>query len=94
MHFCKRHFNNDCRGVPGNRGAPLFFIPKGALTHHLPRRRKLHIPRFAASGKARSFRCSSSPYKVIRLCGDPLQAVVWPCGQRALCEADAASADA
>ena len=37
----------------------------------LPRRRKLHIPRFAASGKARSFRCASSPHKSIRFCGGP-----------------------
>lgn len=28
-----------------------------------PRRRKLHIPRFSASGKARSFRCSSFPHE-------------------------------
>ena len=26
-----------------------------------PRRRKLHIPRFAVNGKALSFRCASSP---------------------------------
>ena len=38
-----------------------------------PRRRKLHIPRFPASGKARSFRCSASPRKVVRLCGGPNQ---------------------
>ena len=38
-----------CLRVPVETGTP-------------PRRRgKLHIPRFAASGKARSFRCSSSP---------------------------------
>ena len=37
------------------------------------RRSKLHIPRFAASGKARSFRCSSSPNRT-RLRWAP----VWP----------------
>ena len=35
------------------------------------RRRKLHISRFCLTAKARSFRCSSSPHKVMRLCGDP-----------------------
>ena len=37
----------------------------------LPRRRKLHIPRFAASGKAHSFRCSSFPHKISDFAGDP-----------------------
>ena len=37
----------------------------------LPRRRKLHIPRFAASGKAHSFRCSSFPHKIFDFAGDP-----------------------
>ena len=37
----------------------------------LPRRRKLRIARFAASGKTHSLRCSSSPHKAMRLCGDP-----------------------
>ena len=35
------------------------------------RRRKLHILRFPASGKAHSFRCFSSPRKARRLCGGP-----------------------
>ena len=42
-----------------------FYIPL------LPRRRKLHIPRFAASGKAHSFRCSSFPHKISDFAGDP-----------------------
>jgi hypothetical protein len=37
----------------------------------LPRRRKLRIVRFTASGKTHSLRCSSSPHKAMRLCGDP-----------------------
>ena len=37
----------------------------------LPRRRKLRIARFAASGKTHSLRCSSSPHKAMRLCGGP-----------------------
>ena len=36
-----------------------------------PRRRKLRIVCFAASGKTHSLRCSSSPHKAIRLCGGP-----------------------
>lgn len=52
------------------RGAALrrdegFYIPL------LPRRRKLHIPRFAASGKAHPFRCSSFPHKIFDFAGDP-----------------------
>ena len=35
------------------------------------RRRKLHIIRFRAGTKTHSFRCSSSPQKVLRLFGDP-----------------------
>ena len=42
-------------------------ITDASITHSLPftpspRRRKLHIPRFAASGKAHSLRCASSPH--------------------------------
>ena len=37
----------------------------------LPRRRKLRIVRFTASGKTHSLRCSSSPHKAMRLCGGP-----------------------
>ena len=47
---------------------------KGA-TYSPPRRRKLHIPHPAASGRSRSFRCSSSPHKAAALRG-PLSAVV------------------
>ena len=36
-----------------------FRIPVETIT--APRRRKLHIPRFRLTAKARSFRCSSSP---------------------------------
>jgi len=56
------------------------------------RRRKLHILRFTASGKAQSFRCSSSPQKVCDLSGTPFgdhgaplhrlfQTVTWSCLQ-------------
>ena len=37
------------------------------------RRGKLHILRFAASGKTHPFRCPSSPHKVLRLCRDPIR---------------------
>ena len=37
------------------------------------RRRKLHIPRFAASGKAHSFRCSSFPHKIFDFAGSPIR---------------------
>ena len=46
---------------------PLPFPRKGFL----PRRRKLRIVRFTASGKTHSLRCSSSPHKAMRLCGGP-----------------------
>lgn len=36
-----------------------------------PRRRKLHLFRFAANSKAHSFHCSSSPHKVYRTLRDP-----------------------
>lgn len=60
----------------GRSGKPgrLFFFPEGR-TYSPPRRRKLHIPRPAASGRSRSFRCSSSPHKA-GFAGTPLQAVV------------------
>ena len=35
--FYESIFLNESRGVPGDRGAPLSFIPKGALTHHCPK---------------------------------------------------------
>ena len=37
----------------------------------LPRRRKLRIVRFTASGKTHSLRCSSSPHKVCDFAGAP-----------------------
>ena len=37
-----------------------------------PRRRKLHILCSAASGRAHSFRCSSSPHKIFDFAGTPL----------------------
>src|SRR5699024_52011 len=46
---------------------PLPFLRKVFL----PRRRKLRIVRFTASGKTHSLRCSSSPHKAMRLCGGP-----------------------
>lgn len=44
---------------------------RGLYIPPLPRRRKLHIPRFAASGKAHPFRCSSFPHKIFDFAGDP-----------------------
>lgn len=40
------------------------------------RPRKLHITRFPINSKARLLRCSSSPHKVIKLCGDPVNSIV------------------
>ena len=57
--------------VPARRIAPGVFVPFGALRRH-----KLHIPRFHASMKARSFRCSSSSHKILRFCGSPVVAVM------------------
>ena len=45
---------------------------RGLYIPLLPRRRKLHIPRFAASGKAHSFRCSSFPHKISDFAGSPV----------------------
>jgi len=45
----------------------------------LPRRRKLRIVRFTASGKTHLLRCSSSPHKAMRLCGDPDNGGVFLC---------------
>ena len=42
-------------------------------SNYTPRRGKLHIIRFAASGKTHSFCCPSSPPKVLQLCGDPMR---------------------
>ena len=82
-------FNNGSGGVPGDRGAPLSFYPEGR-TYSPPRRHKLHIPRPAASGRSRSFRCSSSPHKAKRALRGPLPAVVslplvGPCALRGGC---------
>ena len=50
---------------------PPFFLCRSPRKGFLPRRRKLRIVRFTASGKTHSLRCSSSPHKAMRLCGDP-----------------------
>lgn len=50
---------------------PPFFLSRSPRKGFLPRRRKLRIVRFTASGKTHSLRCSSSPHKAMRLCGDP-----------------------
>jgi len=54
--------------------AVSFGSPLGTLY----RRRKLHIPRPAASGRSRSFRCSSSSQKVLRLFGSPIVMACFP----------------
>ena len=50
---------------------PPFFLCRSPRKGFLPRLRKLRIVRFTASGKTHSLRCSSSPHKAMRLCGDP-----------------------
>ena len=50
---------------------PPFFLCRSPRKGFLPRRRKLRIVRFTASGKTHSLRCPSSPHKAMRLCGDP-----------------------
>ena len=57
----------------------MSFLP-GSLTPALlrSRRHKLHITRFRASTKTRSFRCSSSPQKVINFLGTPVLAKSYP----------------
>ena len=50
---------------------PPFFLSRSPRKGFLPRRRKLRIVRFTASGKTHSLRCSSSLHKAMRLCGDP-----------------------
>ena len=50
---------------------PPFFLSRSPRKGFLPRRRKLRIVRFTASGKTHSLRYSSSPHKAMRLCGDP-----------------------
>ena len=46
--------------------------PGEAGRNYTPRPRKLHIVRPAASGRAHSFCCSSSPHKVLRPCRGPM----------------------
>ena len=57
----------------------MSFLPE-SLTPALlrSRRHKLHITRFRASTKTRSFRCSSSPQKVINFLGTPVFAKSYP----------------
>ena len=43
-------------------GASFFFIPKGALTHHLVVTSSISLD-LPQSGRSRSFLCSSSPHK-------------------------------
>ena len=43
-------------------GASFFFIPKGALTHHLVVTSSISLD-LPQSGRSRSFRCSSSPHE-------------------------------
>ena len=50
---------------------PPFLCCRSPRKGFLPRRRKLRIVRFTASGKTHSLRYSSSPHKAMRLCGDP-----------------------
>ena len=49
----------------------IFCFCRSPRKGFLPRRRKLRIVHFTASGKTHSLRCSSSPHKAMRLCGDP-----------------------
>ena len=66
VNFCRFFRTRSCPGI-----SPRRFVPIGTL-----RRLKLHIPRFHASMKARSFRCSSSSHKILRFCGSPVVAVM------------------
>ena len=49
----------------------LFVLPKRKRAVDGRRRRKLHIVRFAASGKTHSFHCVSSPHKISDFAGAP-----------------------
>jgi len=59
------------RGLSLMRFLHFAFRCRSSRKGFLPRRRKLRIARFAASGKTHSLRCSSSPHKAMRLCGGP-----------------------
>ena len=74
-------------------GSLLLFSPEGR-TYSPPRRHKLHILRPAASGRSHSFRCASFSHKVNDFVGALLRRWYLPLASRALCEADAASAEA
>ena len=74
-------------GKPGR----FFFIPKGALTHHLVGTDSISLA--LPFGRAHSFRCSSSPQKVLRLSVAPFGGGI-SVGNRALSEGNAASAEA
>ena len=79
-------------GLRETGGLPLF-SPEGR-TYSPPRRHKLHILRPAASGRAHPFRCASFSHKVNDFVGALLRRWYLPLASRALCEADAASAEA
>ena len=68
VNFCRFFRTRSCPEDHSRR-----FVPVGALRRH-----KLHIPRFHASMKARSFRCSSSSHKILRFCGNPVMAFTSP----------------
>jgi len=70
-------------------GASFFFIPKGALTHHLVVTSSISLAP-PQGGRSRSFRCSSSPRKA-GFAGTPVRRW-YPSlrSGRALCEADRA----
>ena len=53
---------------------PPFFLSRSPRKGFLPRRRKLRIVRFTASGKTHSLRCSSSPTKPCDFAGTPTMA--------------------
>ena len=83
---------NPLGGLRETGGLPLF-SPEGR-TYSPPRRHKLHILRPAASGRAHPFRCASFSHKVNDFVGALLRRWYLPLASRALCEADAASAEA
>ena len=56
-------------GAAAGRGFYIPLLPTSCFLH----RCKLHIPRFAASGKAHSFRCSSFPHKIFNFAGCPIR---------------------
>jgi len=52
------------------RSTRTSFLPR-SLTGASLRRHKLHIPRPAVNGRSRSFRCASSPHKILDFAGTP-----------------------